>query len=404
MKDLLHPISLAVAVLGFLCLLRDVPTRRRDPATTALAAVFLLSGLSFLFSITPMWNHLDRVLGTVNLSVPLAQGCVIALIACQQVVLTCWGASPDIARRRARAWLGAGLSVIAGLLVLFALLTPSAPRPIDFTLYYAHDNMYAAYLTLYVTAYTIGELFLARACWRLARHSTRTSVLVGLRVVALGATITLGYSAVRMGNVIAGAFGTSLAEWENFAWTCGDVGAMLTLIGWLVPTITDQAQIIQYRIKQHRSYHRLRALWLAFHSEAPEIALPIDRVDPAQRRRFRGIAFKLYRRAVEIRDGRFVIRQYLDAGVRERSEAHHSAKGFHGDELNAAVTADQILAGIAARAAGNRPDPDQLTDLADADADRQTSQPMDDIDALLAVARHFPREPARTPHPERASA
>lgn len=89
------------------CLLRDVPTRRRDPASTALAAVFLLSGLSFLFSITPMWNYLDRMLGTVNISVPLAQGCVVALLACQQVVLTYWGSPPEVARRRSRWWLWA---------------------------------------------------------------------------------------------------------------------------------------------------------------------------------------------------------------------------------------------------------------------------------------------------------
>uniref|UniRef100_A0AAU2AF72 DUF6545 domain-containing protein n=1 Tax=Streptomyces sp. NBC_00093 TaxID=2975649 RepID=A0AAU2AF72_9ACTN len=402
MKDLLHPISLVVAVLGLLCLLRDLPTRRRDPATTALAAVFLLSGLSFLFSITPMWNYLDRVLGTVNVSVPLAQGCVIALIAYQQVVFTYWGSSPDIARRRARAWLAAGLAVIAGLLVLFALLTPAESRPIDFTLYYAHDNMYAAYLTLYITAYTIGEVLLAHGCWHLARRSERTAVRVGLRMVALGAAVTLGYSGVRIGNVIAGFFGASLADWEDFAWTCGDVGTILTLIGWLVPTITDQVQSVRYRIKQHRSHRSLRPLWLAFYSEAPEIALPIDRIDSAQRRRFRGIGIKLYRRAVEIRDGRFVIREYLDTGIRESSEAHHRTNGLHGNELNAAVTADQILAGIAARAAGNRPSPDRLTDFADADC--QTSGPMDDIDALLAVARHLPREPARTPRPERASA
>ncbi|MGI5457597.1 MAB_1171c family putative transporter [Streptomyces sp. CA-249302] len=402
MKDLLHPISLVVAVLGFLCLLRDIPARRRDPATTALASVFLLSGLSFLFSITPMWTYLDRVLGTVNLAVPLAQGCVIALIACQQVVLTYWGSPPDIARRRARVWLGAGLAVIAGLLVLFALLTPSATRPIGFTLYYAHDNVYAAYLTLYVTAYTIGEVLLARGCWRLARRSKRTSVRVGLRVVALGAVVTFGYSGVRTGDVIAPAFGISLAGWENFAWTCGDVGAMLTLIGWLVPTITDQAKNIRYWLKQHLSYHRLRPLWLVFSSEAPEIRLPVDHGDRAQRRRFRGIGFKLYRRAVEIRDGRFVIRQYLDADVRESSEAHHRARGLSGEELNAAVTADQILAGLAARQTGERLPPGRLTDFADTDP--ETSQPMDDIDALLAVARHLPRQPARAPHPERASA
>ncbi|MFC9228342.1 MAB_1171c family putative transporter [Streptomyces decoyicus] len=401
MKDLLHPVSLVVAAVGFLSLLRDVP-RRRDAASMALAAVFLLSGLSFLFSVTPMWQYLDRALGTVNLAVPLAQGCVVALLACQQVVLTYWGSPPDIARRKARTWLGAGLAVFAALLALFAMLTPSAPRPIDFTLYYAHDDWYAAYLTLYVTAYTIGELFLACACWRLARRSTRGSVRVGLRIVALGATVTLGYSAVRIGDVIASAFGASLAEWESFAWTCGDVGAMLTLSGWLVPTLNDQAERVRYRFKQHRSYHGLRPLWLAFYSSAPEIALPIDRVDPAQRRRFRGIAIKLYRRFVEIRDGRFVIRQHLDAGVRESSEAHHRARGLRGQDLNAAVTADQILAGIAARAEGIRPEPDQLTDFAD--ADRQTSRPMDDVEALLAVARHLPPEPVRAPHVERASA
>ncbi|MEU3299791.1 MAB_1171c family putative transporter [Streptomyces sp. NPDC006678] len=402
MKDLLHPISLVVATLGFLCLLRDVPARRKDPASMALAAVFLLSGLSFLFSITPMWQYLDRVLGTVNLSVPLAMGCVVVLLACQQVVLTYWGSPPDVAQRRARTWLGAGFAVVAGLLVLFALLTPSAPRPNDFTLYYAHDSVYAAYLTLYITAYTCAEVFLACTCWRLAHRSLRVSVRVGLRVVAVGAGVTLGYSAVRIGNVIAGAFGASLASWEAFAWTCGDVGTMLTLVGFLIPTVADQAQRSRYTIKLYRSHHGLRPLWLAFYSEAPEIALPIDRVEPAQRRRFRGIAIKLYRRAVEIRDGRFVIRQYLATEVREASEVHHRAEGLHGDELNAAVTADQIRAGIAARAKGVRPDPDRLADFAD--ADRQTSEPMDDIDALLAIARHLPREPGRAPHPERAPA
>jgi hypothetical protein len=69
-----------------------------------------------------------------------------------------------------------------------------------------------------------------------------------------------------------------------------------------------------------------------------------------------------------------VIRQYLDAAVREASEAHHRARGLQGQELSAAVTADQVLAGIASRAEGSRPAPDQLTEFAD--SERQTSRPM----------------------------
>ncbi|MEV6057708.1 DUF6545 domain-containing protein [Streptomyces sp. NPDC052107] len=148
--------------------------------------------------------------------------------------------------------------------------------------------------------------------------------------------------------------------------------------------------------------HSIAAMTGPTKALTPEIALPIDRVDPAQRRRFRSISIRLYRRAVEIRDGRFVIRQYLDAAVREASEARHRARGLHGEELSAAVTADQILAGIAARAAGTRPETDQLTEFAD--SERQTSRPMDDIEALLDVARHLPRQPALAPHLEQVSA
>ncbi|MGY0070256.1 DUF6545 domain-containing protein [Streptomyces sp. QTS137] len=148
--------------------------------------------------------------------------------------------------------------------------------------------------------------------------------------------------------------------------------------------------------------NRLRPLWLAFYGEAPEIEPPIDRADPVQRRRFRRISIRFHRRAVETRDGRFVIRQYLDASVREAGEARHRARGFHGQELSAAVTADQVLAGIGARAAGARPAPGQLTEFAD--SERRTTRPMDYIDALLDIARHLPRQPARALHLERVSA
>ncbi|MFJ5266751.1 MAB_1171c family putative transporter [Streptomyces sp. NPDC088387] len=399
MNDLLQVVGLIAASLGFLCLLRDVPARRRDPASTALAVVFFLSALSFVFSIAPTSEYMDRVLGAADLSVLLAQSCVIALIACQQVVLTYWSAPPDVAPQRARSWLGAGLVVIVGLALLFALLTLGTANPVDVTLFYADDNLYIAYLTLYATAYMLGQLFLARASWRLASRSNRAAVCVGLRIVALGAAVTLGFSAVNISNVVAGAFDGSLAAWENFAWICRDVGAVLTMIGCLVPTITDHAQSIQYRIKQYRSYNELRPLWLAFYSEAPEIELLVD---PAQRRRFRRISIRLYRRAVEIRDGRFVIRPYLDPALREASEDHHRARGLCGQELAAAVTADQILAGIAARAEGARPAPDQHTDFAD--AERRISRPLDDLDALLDVARHLPRQPACTRRLEQVSA
>lgn len=401
MKDPLHQLSLVVAVLGLLILLPDAPARRRDPAWNALVAVFALSAASFLISLTPVWTALDHALGTVSVAVPLAQGCVVALLACQGVVFTYWGSPPDHARRTARLWLLAGLAVVVGLFTLFDLLTPSQQRPADFTVYYVHDQVYAAYLTLYITAYTLGELILARGCWTLGRRSPRTPVRTGLIMVAIGAVITLGYSAVRIANVTAATlFDTTLAaRWEDIAWICGDLGSILTLAGWLIPTLTDRAQRIRYRIRLRRIHAQLHPLWQALHDAAPEITLEADSSDRAQRR----ITFRLYRRVVEIHDGRLLLRPYLDAAVRQTSTAHHRAEGLRGDNLLAAVTADQILAALTARAASNAPPPGALADFADTDR-TSSGHPMEDIRALLAVARHIPPTPTRQPEPERIHA
>ncbi|MCL6738928.1 MAB_1171c family putative transporter [Streptomyces neyagawaensis] len=392
MKDILHPISLTVALIGLACLLRDLPARRRDTAWAALVAVYLLSALSFLFSISSMWRAIDEALGARNLAVPLAMSCVVALLAGQQIVLSYWSSPADRARRMSWYWLGAGAVVVAALFVLFFLLTPAVQRPTDFTLYYAHDHVYAAYLTVYISAYTLAEGYLSVASWRLAGRSPRAAVRVGLRTVAVGAAVTLGYSAVRIGNVIAAAMGTSLTGWEDFAWISGDLGTILTLVGWLIPTLTAQARNTSYRWGLRRAHRQLHPLWLAFYHVVPEIALTPSGSMADDRSLIQGIPFKVYRRVVEIRDGQTAVRPYLDHDTRQASEQRHRAAGLSGDELHAAVTADQIRAALAAHTQGTPPA--RPTDFAD--QNMESRHPIEDLDALRAIARHF----ARHDHPE----
>ncbi|MFI5804441.1 MAB_1171c family putative transporter [Streptomyces sp. NPDC051561] len=382
MKNTAHLLCLSVAAAGFLCLLRDLPVRRKDPASIALTSVFLLSGLSFFFALVWTGRTVDQMLGTANLTVPMSQTCVLALLACQQVVLTYWGSPPEVARRESRRWIKAGVIVIVVLWLVFLLFSPTVQRLRDFTLYYSPDNGHAVYLTVYCSAYSLGEILLAHACWRLARRSSRSSVRVGLRFVTVGALVTLGSSAVRLGNVIASKIGGSFESWETLAWICGDGGALLTLVGWLVPTGTEHARHLRLWIRQHRVYRGLHPLWHAYNSEVPDVVLPIEESD---RQHFSSIAIKLYRRTIEIRDGHLRILPYLDAEVREASEARYRAAGLSGDTLLAAVSADQIKAGIAARANDVRPD--RTTELAN--ADRRPGHPTDDEAALLGVSRHF---------------
>ncbi|MFF0740540.1 MAB_1171c family putative transporter [Streptomyces sp. NPDC004111] len=390
MKNSAHIVCLCVAAAGFLCLLRDLPVRRKDPASAALASVFLLSGLSFFFALVWTGRVVDQALGTANMTVPMSQGCVLALLACQQVVLTYWGSPPDVARRVARRWLITGGVVITLLWLVFLLFSPTVQRLRDFTLYYSPDGGHAVYLTVYCTAYSLGEIFLAHACWRLARRSPRSSVRVGLRFVTVGALVTLGSSGVRLGNVIASKFGGSFEAWETLAWICGDGGALLTLVGWLIPTGADHAQRVRHWVRLHHTYRGLHPLWLAYRDALPEIMLTVGKADRLS------ITTRLYRRIIEIRDGHLRIRPYLDAYVREDSEARHRAAGRTGSDLRAAVTADQIRAAITAHAHDNVPA--RITDLAD--TPRPLTHLVEEGAALVAVSRHL--GPA-TPVPEPAA-
>ncbi|MGI5041623.1 MAB_1171c family putative transporter, partial [Streptomyces sp. JAC128] len=181
MKDILHPLCLVIAGIGFLFLLRDLGKSRHDPALVALAATYGFSTLSYAVSITWVWLRIDGVFGVTNISVPLAQSCVIAVFALQGSVLAHWSKPPAEARRSSRLLLLGGAAVITSMSVLFVLLTPATTRPTDFSLYYAHDPAYQAYVLLYFGTYTVAEIYLAWSCWKYSLIATNPSITWGLR-------------------------------------------------------------------------------------------------------------------------------------------------------------------------------------------------------------------------------
>jgi hypothetical protein len=272
LKDILHPLCLIIASLGFLFLLRDLKNDRRDSALTALALLYLSSALSFAISITPVWVRIDSTLGVTNIAVPLAQSCVILVLVFQTSVLAHWALPPTEARQRSRVFFWAGIAVIAGLVGLFCLLTPAVQRPTDFASYYVHSPSYKAYLILYISAYTAAEIYLARTCWQQARQATDLWIVRGLRMITVGAVITLGYSAIRIGAIVGDIFHFSVASLTDVAWFCGDFGALLTLAGYFLPTLVDKVRSVNAWAYDHYAYWRLGPLWQALFEAAPAIA------------------------------------------------------------------------------------------------------------------------------------
>jgi hypothetical protein len=346
LKDILHPLCLAISGIGFLLLLRDLGKHRRNPALVALAFTYGFSALSYATSITWVWVRIDSVVGITNVAVPIAQSCVVLVLALQASVLAHWSRPVEAARRRTRRLLIAAVLVIAAMAVPFALLTPTAQRPTDFSLYYAHDPYFQVYLLLYVITYSIAEVYLAWSCWKYAHTASNRSISTGLRLVAIGAAITLGYSGIRLAGVFGGMFHFSVKGLDPYAWICGDVGAALTQVGYFLPTLALRLASLRNGINTHLAYRRLRHLWDALTKANPGITL----LQPSRQHEAilqgRSVNFPLLRRTTEIRHGQKLLRRYLDPAVLTESQARREDEGLTGDELVAAVTADQISAAL----------------------------------------------------------
>ncbi|MFB8401220.1 MAB_1171c family putative transporter [Streptomyces sp. NPDC055912] len=342
MKDILHPLCLAIAGTGFLFLLRDLGKSRRDHALVALAFTYGFSALSYAVSLTWVWLLIDRTFGIINISVPLAQSCVILVFALQASVLAYWSKPPAEAARRTRHLLIGAAVVIAGMAILFALLTPATTRPSDFATYYAHDPFYQAYVLLYFGTYTVAEIYLARSCWKYAKSATNRSIAIGLRLITVGALITLGYSSIRISAVIGAEVGFSVEHLNAFAWACGDIGATLTQIGYFLPTLSRRTASFREWTAAHIRYHRLRHLWAALDQADPGITLRRPAPQRADVLRGRSARFPLLRRRTEIRQGQKLLRRYLDPATRLQSESRRGSEGLTDARLAAAVTADQI--------------------------------------------------------------
>ncbi|GAA0673750.1 hypothetical protein GCM10010193_28180 [Kitasatospora atroaurantiaca] len=352
MTTLLHPPCAIVAWMALLYKLAALRRAPRDPALIALCAVLAFSALSFTLSIPTVWLHLDRWAGIPDIAALLAQSCVMALVGSQQLLLSFWLAPRQQAVRLAVRRLPATVAVLTAMVVLFSLMAPAEQHPVDFTLRYAQDPYYAAYLLLYIAAYTAGEAEVGLRCWRYARISNRRWLQRGLRTTAVGAWTTLGYSAVRIADLTAAQLGLDLHRAETVAWVCGDLGALLTLVGWTLPGWGPRLTAAHRGVRHYLHYQRLYPLWRALHRANPTIALEPSRSALAGLLTVRNLEFRLYRRVIEIRDGQLALRSHHDAEAADAARHLCRAAGLSGDRLRATVVAAQIGAALRAKELG----------------------------------------------------
>jgi hypothetical protein len=270
-------------------------------------------------------------------------------------------AAPMVRRRFAIITLA-----IAAMAALF-LATPLPPVIGDFGAYYTAHPTLVIYNLIFIVGLgtALGEMLVVS--WRFAGHAGRRKYLrCGLRTIAAGALIGLIYLAEKALFVATSATGLpQLVPGHDrecvslitplgcaFAVLLPALAALIIAVGATIPAWGPILDTPGQWWSQLRTYRRLRPLWAALHQAMPQLELPLPHGIKAYFPH--ELAFQLYRRVIEIRDGCLLLRPYRDPEVALAANTTARQAGLDGTELDATVEAIELATALVAHTAGVR--------------------------------------------------
>jgi hypothetical protein len=294
-----------------------------DPALRALTACIALPAAGFTMATPPVYTAISRLTGVPNLATLLVYGAIVGYSICALILLLLWHLPRAEARRRSRRLLAFYGAVLVAMVVLFAVAHPPVDHPLDFDDVYGPRHDVGTFLLVYVVAFAIG---LAAAVWRGTRFARTVTEVApdrpwlarGLRLVAIGSVIAIGYPLGKAVYVLVAWSGPRLVTVGALATACACLGALVITTGFTIPSWGP-------RLSRARSYHRLYPLWRTMYDAMPAIALDPPRSRLADLLVVRDLDYRLYRRTVEIRDGRLALAPVDDPQAAEvtRLADHH---------------------------------------------------------------------------------
>lgn len=308
--------------------------------------LIFLGAAACTFSLqTPLGYHAaGQLLAVPNIARPLNHAGVLVTALTAQILL-----SRLTGNRPGRIWWPA--VVLGGMAVTFALADIPV-NDVQFNTRYATTPWVLEYWLVYLAGLLPILIGVARLGWRgLAVAETR-AVRLRMWMTVAGAGAFVVYHVHKGLFFAARRFGLPYSEVINQI-----MDRYLTLIAFLLVLLAavlprSRTSAVRSWIQRYSTYQRLRPLWLVFYRANPKIALTpprstlLDRLDP------RDLDMRLYRRVVEIRDGRLAIQPYLKPHMVETARLQASRDGKTGQELNATVEALILAEGLRARTCG----------------------------------------------------
>ncbi|MQY29339.1 MAB_1171c family putative transporter [Nocardia aurantia] len=334
--------TLALLTFGWRLLLA---ARDPSPARWAVAVAILCAAVGFGAAVPPIYDRLGRWSGVENLATPIVYAAIATAVLAQLVWAAYLVAPEDRPPLRGRPVLLVIVAVAVTLAVLFALApVHDRSHATDFDDHYGTQPLVTAFLTVYLGAYSGGLIRLILLCrtW-LGQVREQVWLWRGLRLLAVGSTVALGYG-IGKAVALAGAWaGVPLHRLSiQIAPAFAGLGATIMLIGYLCPSLIPQAITA---VTQARALPRLEPLRSALGAELPETGGGPTELG-------RGLRDVRYRRVIEIRDALLRLQPYLDPADGDHAERLPAGARSSAEKRSAATEAARIAAALRRRAAG----------------------------------------------------
>lgn len=344
-------LRLVPVVLAWLAVIYKFPTLKRGLASQAARALWL-SLLLFAAALTILFPGvylaIDGSTNVPNIARLTGHTFVIFASCSSLAVLIHLSLTPKQAVIQVRRAFSLAMTVVIILALCFVLSKPTAEESIAFTERYADSVFIDVYRFAFIAYVGIMLLAVVRLSFRYRTVSrSRPSMHLGITVVIVGAILGLGYVAHGLLYLFARRSNIPYPIPDDVASTVlGALSVSTVVVGATMPEWGDFIRIPRAYLwfEKRHACRRLYPLWRDLSDCAPDLVLGSVPSPLADALSVRDMGIRLYRRVVEIRDGRLAVAGRVPVGTAERAEVLGRAAGLTGHELLAVVEASCLRA------------------------------------------------------------
>ncbi|GAB1644377.1 MAB_1171c family putative transporter [Krasilnikovia sp. MM14-A1259] len=321
----------------------------REPSNAALwvlAVSIVLPATGFTVAAPVIYPHIGRASGIPDLATLVVYGCIAGYGIVVSIMLLLWHKPPREARRAGTALLAWYGTALGAMIVLFFHIDTATEHPLNFDETFGPTAAGGAFLLVYVSMYTTGLVATAVRGHQFARHVATTGshpwLRRGLRIVSVGSCVALGYALCKSVFVVLAWSGVYLPDLSKLGVLFACLASPPLAVGLTMPSWGPKLTAGTAWLRKRRQYRQLRPLWDVMYRAIPGIAL--EQPTPGWGT-LGDLDFRLYRRLVEIRDGRLALAPHMPDTVPDAEElaaAQHMPVDVVREALRIRTAADRV--------------------------------------------------------------